>query len=484
MQLEIAANRVMPATVQDNREWDSPFYATFFQIHAGSLPASQSTSASFTFRLTGVPDSAPALLEVQKAASDFAYDGWGGNFVFGIERPETQFMLQNLRVAWARTQASLRVWEPTNDNADPNQAADWNRFGASNVQLQREFQFARQIEDLGIPRIASTWYLPVWLQPQDGTVLPRSMWNELAECITSYLVYGKEHYGVEPDFYSFNEPDIGVYLRQTPEEHRDLIKLLGDRFVAAGLKTKLLLGDVGSPNAATSFAQPAALDPEALSRVTAVSVHSWAGDDYTGWITGMRDWSQLAADLDRPFLVTEVGADASAWNFSWMFRQFGYAMDDLRNYLNVLRHGRPRSALQWEFTDDYGLAYSTGGQIVPTKRFWMVKHLSDATPAGSVYLETRTECPDLIPVGFAKQGANNLTTTLHIGNFGPGRALKVTGLPDGINRLFVLRTSESESLQEIGVVTVHGGEALLELAPQSLTTLVGRSADRRPRLRR
>ncbi len=481
IQLEIGADRAMSATIQDNREWNNPFYATFFQIHSGSLPAGQTASASFTFRLTGVPDAAPALLDIEKAASDFVFDGWGGNFVFNTNAPETQFMLQNLRVAWARTQASLRTWEPSNDNSDPHQT-DWSRFAG--IGLRQEFEFARQIEMLGIPRIASTWWLPQWLHPEDGTVLPRAKWDELAECATSYLLYGKEHYGVEPDFYSFNEPDIGVYLKQTPEEHRDLIKLFGERFAAAGLRTKLLLGDVASPNADTTFAQPATLDDEALSRVTAVSVHSWAGDDYADWIAGMQDWSRLAADIDRPFLVTEVGADASAWNFAWMFRQFGYAMDDLRNYLNVLRHGRPRSALQWELTSDYGLAYSAGGQVVPTKRFWMVKQLSNVTPAASSYLETRTDCTDLIPVGFARHTANALTTTLHIGNFGPGRQLTVTGLPTALNRLFVFRTSETENLEQIGVVLVRGGSAVVDLAPQSLTTLVGRCGFRRPRTRR
>jgi O-glycosyl hydrolase len=303
------------------------------------------------------------------------------------------------------------------------------------------------------------------------------MGDELAECVVSYLVYGKQHFGVEPDYYSFNEPDYGVYLRETADEHRDLIKLLGERFQAAGLKTKLLLADVASVTTPASYAQPTVDDAAAYSRVGALSVHSWAGDDYTDWITGMRNWSQFASNFGLPFLVTEVGADASAWHFPWLLNEFAYAMDDLRNYLMVLRHGQPRSGLLWELTNDYGTVYSSGGQILPTKRFWMVKHLADFSPPGGSYLDLETECADLLGVGFAKRARNHSTITLHIGNFGPAREATIVGLSSRLEQLAVLRTSESESLQGVGMVRVERGAALLQLGPQSLTTLVGRARE-------
>jgi hypothetical protein len=157
-------------------------------------------------------------------------------------------------------------------------------------------------------------------------------------------------------------------------------------------------------------------------------------------------------------------------------------MDDLRNYLMILRHGRPRSALQWELTSDYGLVYRMGTRIVPTKRFWMVKQLADLTPAGASYLDARTECADLLVVGFSKQRADHQNIALHLGNLGAARSLTITGLPSRISRLNLLRTSENLDLQFLTVVPVEAGTAILELSEQSLTTLVGRAPDRvRPR---
>ena len=52
-------------------------------------------------------------------------------------------------------------------------------------------------------------------------------WDELLECLGSYLAYAKREYGVEPDLFSFNEANIGVDVLLTAEEHREAIKHIG-----------------------------------------------------------------------------------------------------------------------------------------------------------------------------------------------------------------------------------------------------------------
>ncbi|RYE53741.1 MAG: hypothetical protein EOP48_13750, partial [Sphingobacteriales bacterium] len=66
---------------------------------------------------------------------------------------------------------------------------------------------------------------------------------EIYKSITDYILYLKAHYGVEVSMFSFNESDLGINIRQTGEEHAQLIKGLGAYFASKGLKTKLLLGD-------------------------------------------------------------------------------------------------------------------------------------------------------------------------------------------------------------------------------------------------
>ena len=47
--------------------------------------------------------------------------------------------------------------------------------------------------------------------------------------------------------FSFNEPDWGVTVKLTAEEHRELTIILGKHFESLGLKTRQLGGDVTNP---------------------------------------------------------------------------------------------------------------------------------------------------------------------------------------------------------------------------------------------
>ena len=180
----------------------------------------------------------------------YRFDGFGGNYCFGIESPVTQYTLDNLKVAWARTEMSLAIWEPENDNDFPD-TIKWEPFRRRDTpdsRLRREWLLMKQIQDKGIPYVISAWRMPRWLTEPAGRRtesrtrrLRPEMWPEMFEAVGSYLLYAKEHYGVEPDLFSFNEANIGVDLLLTPEEHHQMIKRLGAHLKKLGLKTKMVL---------------------------------------------------------------------------------------------------------------------------------------------------------------------------------------------------------------------------------------------------
>ena len=67
-------------------------------------------------------------------------------------------------------------------------------------------------------RSATIWRLPDWAytHPPDAenmnNRIAEEKWPEVLNCISTYLQYAKEKYGAEPDYFSFNEPNIGVHL--------------------------------------------------------------------------------------------------------------------------------------------------------------------------------------------------------------------------------------------------------------------------------
>ena len=70
----------------------------------------------------------------------------------------------------------------------------------------------------------------------------------------------------------------GIYIRQTGEQHDELIKGLGKYFLSRGIQTKILLGD-NSDATTYAFIEPAMRDPAAHPYMGAVSFHSWRGWD-------------------------------------------------------------------------------------------------------------------------------------------------------------------------------------------------------------
>ncbi len=472
-------DRAIPVTVQDDREWNVETYTAFCRL-APSLRAGETTSLRVTLAPAIQPDTTAAAVEINSSRVRYNLDGFGGNYCFAVGSPVTQYTLQNLRIAWARVEMKAAQWEPEYEKFDPNHI-NWPALEARDTpgsELRRDFEVARQIQRLGVPFVISIWDLPGWLY-EDGGKAPRNSvhriaadkWPELLELIGSYLLYAKRQYGVEPDLFSFNEANIGIRVLLTPEEHREEIKRLGAHFRSLGLKTKMLLGDATGPRGTYAYCLPAADDPEAMQYVGAVGFHSWGGGspkDYSAW-------GDLAERLKLPLLVTELGTDAGAWQTA-AYDNFSYALGEVQMYQELLLYARPQGTMQWEFTGDYGTVKQEkdahGNELlVPTVRFWFVKHFCNLTPHHAGALATTSDNPKVLATAFSAQQGDQQAFTVHIANFGAARQATVTGLPAGLTRLRAVRTSAEDSFRDLGEVEVVKGAVKLDLTAQSLLTL-------------
>jgi len=470
--LDLSLDRACHIVVQDNRQWRSRTYSAFALLPVEKLARGETATLNVRLKLTGKGDNPPAALTLEASKARYKIDGFGGNYCFNIESPVSQYTLNNLRVAWARTEMTLVEWEPTNDNASPKHT-NWaflKGHDQPDTNLRREFLLAQQIQKRGIPYDIAVWDIPKWLyaRPDKGTKghpggVDPAKWPELLECIGSYLLYAKKHYGVEPDLFSFNEPSIGVRVKFTPEEHRDAIKGIGAHFKKLGLRTKMLLGDVTRCRDNHPYVEPAAAEPETMRYVGALAFHSWGGatpEQYAAW-------GDLAERLKLPLLVAELGVDASAWR-GRAYDTFHYALREVRMYQELLLYARPQGTMQWEFTGDYSTVRVEGDRLVPTVRFWFIKHFCDLTPPGAFALATTSDHEEVLFTAF--RGKPRILT-LHVANFGAARPVTITGLPAGVKSLRAIRTGATDSFKELPPVSVEGGVVKATMAPQSLLTL-------------
>lgn len=458
-------------TVQDNRQWDNPHYSVYVDLANGPLSAGQSASVRMRLRLEGRVDHSPVRLSVDAEQVLYHFDGFGGNYCFQIESPVTRYTLDNLRLGWARTQMTLALWEPENDNDSPARTdrLALGKRDSPRTALRRELMLALELQRKRIPYCISIWDLPEWLYAEPGKGadahgrrVPPGKWPELLESIGSYLVYAKDHYGVEPDLLSFNECDQGVRVLFTPREHRDVIKRLGARLAGLGLKTRMTLGDIVARESAIDYLRPTLDDPKAMLCVGALAMHCWGGATRAQY----EAWAAMAERLRLPLLVTEVGVD-SDWRIvkGWIDSPY-YALQELRIYQDLLRYARPQATLQWELTGDYAVV-NAQQRLEPTTRYWQLKHLCNLTPPGADALATTSGNDKVLCTAFA----GNRGFTLHVANLGAARPAVITGLPTAIDALRAVRTGGDESFRELEPVTVLNGAAAFTLAPQSLLTL-------------
>lgn len=455
LKLNVAFDQPRQTFVVDR--WDN--FGRSYQIRAVIRPGAwePGTSASVESKLsfTNTTPAAPVHITLDTAKPGHKFDGFGGNYCWNNQSPISGYTLDNLKLAWGRTEMKAQQWDRQRDKPGP--------------EIQADLATMQRFQRMGVKYVISIWWLPERFY-SDPFEKPRSAhfrlidplkWDELLDLLGSYLLYAKKEYGVEPDLFSFNEANLGIYVGQTPESHTQAVKRIGAYFQKIGLKTKMLLGDATGPRDTHKFVLDAAADPEAMQYIGAIGFHSWGGgtpEQYTAW-GDVGDW------LNLPLLVTELGVDAAAYNnHSWDSYQYGLREAQMTQELLIYAH--PQGTQYWQFTNDYALARLKDGKVEPLNRFWLMKHFTDLTPHNSEELSAPSDQKNVLVTVFRKDA----NYTVHILNLGGARTASLERLPDG--PWSITQSTESEQFQNKGTLVSNSGILKTELPARSLVTLV------------
>ena len=387
----------------------------------GTAQAGGKAEFSATLALANATVAAPARLSVDTSKPRYSFDGFGANFCWDnshkFPRPIQEYLMTALKSAWARTEMKIQPWDQDRANPSP--------------EVKYDLETMRRLQQMGIPYVISIWRLPERFYADPATEPPGARgravnparWDELAQLLTDYLLYAKKEYGVEPDMFSFNEGNIGVNVRLTPEEHTLQIKVLGAAFRKAGLKTKMLLADAVPARDTHVFALDAAADPEAMQYIAGVAFHSWGGATPRQYAA----WGDLAEWLKVPLLITELGVDSQSFATN-AWDSYHHGLREAQFTQEMLIHARPQGTQFWQYTDDYALVrVREDGTFEHTPRFWMMKHFTDLTPLKCEALATTSDQDQVLLTAFRKEARH----TLHIVNRGGAREATLSGAPDG-----------------------------------------------------
>ena len=434
---------------------------------------------SFDIRVNGEIDQTPAELKLDTSKQGNVFAGFGGNF--RLQNPNADpevidYCLKNMRVAWGRVEMPWSAWQP-DTTVDPT-TQDTSQL---NPHVRNAMLMARRLADNHIPVILTAWFPPEWAvigklnfgpTPQGvwGNPLSKPALPRIYRSITDYILYLKSHYGVDVAYFSFNESDLGINIRQTGEEHDDLIKGLGAYFESKGLKTKLLLGDNSDANT-YAFIYPAMNDARARPYMGAISFHSWRG-----WGTEtLKKWADAARQTSLPLIVGEGSIDAAAWEYPAYFQEQSYALEEINLYTRLLAICQPLSILQWQLTADYsplkgGGIFGDNGPLEPTQRFWNLKQLA-STPKDLYAMPISNTCADLSCAALGDK--NTKQYAIHLVNNGTERPVHLSGLPLSVKKLDVYITN-SQSAMKHKTFDVKDGLCDFKADQRSFITLISR----------
>lgn len=452
-------------------------YQLYLELMAGNATVGRTATAAIKLTASATPDPQPVKLVLDTTQPGRSFDGIGGNF--RLQFPETDsavlaYNLDNLRVAWGRLDLPWAEWDPE-ERMDPLVVA---RAGQLHRKVSDAMETARTLARRKIPVIVSAWSPPRWArapsQPAGlrGTALNVAKLDRICSSLASYLLHLRHAYDVEAVFFSFNEPETGVEVRQTSAEHAQFIKHMGAELRERGLTTKLLLGDTahGTP-AALDFIRPSLADPGTHPYIGAVAFHTWRGCT----AEALSAWAQAARQLDVPLLITESGPDAHLHEYPGVRLEPWFQLQEIELYVRCCAYGQPATIMEWQLTTDYsvltgGGVYGESGPLQPTQRFWNLKQLG-ATPSGAFSLPLTTDRPEVTVAAFGDPAHSRYA--LHIVNAGNQRSAVLTGLPASVKAWRRFITDAHRGMEEHGLVDVRSGTAEFVLPSASFTTLLG-----------
>lgn len=450
----------------------------YFPLQRGNISNGQTGNLNLKITAFGTADKTPVNVAINTADTGRLFTGFGGNF--RLQNPKTDpqvvdYCLNNMRVAYGRVEMPWFLWQPDKDS-NPIDSA---KAGKLNPHVKESMEMAQRLSKLGMPVIVTAWFGPQWAvvgeiskgpRPDGvwGNPLDTSHMQEIYKSIGDYLSYLKTDYGVEAAMFSFNESDLGINIRQTGEEHAQLIKGLGAYLQSRELNTKLLLGDNSDANS-YEFIYPAMQDTATYPYIGAISFHSWRG-----WDTAtLKKWAEAATIMELPLIIGEGSIDAAAWAYPDIFQEQTYAIKEIALYTKLMAVCQPLTILQWQLTADYspligGGIFGNNDSLHPGQRFYNLKQLA-SIPKDLYALPATTSAPYIT---CAAQGDSTRNAyAIHLVNDGATRMATISGLPETVKQLKVYTTSKNLNMKE-GSIAVENGQAKLELPTESYTTLV------------
>ncbi len=386
--------------------------------------------------------------------------GLGGNFTkprYGSNVPldaVADAVLAGLPVRIARTGLPLNHFAPT-----PSTIVDGQGPALAS------FQALQRLAKLKVPIVSSVWEGAEWLLPgrkeQGGKVLPEGNYGVCADLVVRYLKIARDKFGVIVDYFSFNEPDLGINFKFTGAQMAKFIGVLGPKLREANLPTKVIIGDTASGRPSARYSTEILSDNSIAPYLGPIGFHCW--DALSASDADYRSIAFVGKRFKKEIWCLEAGHDAQLWQASNPWPTWQNAIRTAQAYLKTISLTGCSTMAYWTYEDDYPIASKDGKTKFSV--FAVLGEMSKAFDRGTTIVETSSSTEDFQAVG-AKSGSG--IVVVGVNPIGAGK-VTLSGLPRSKTAALYIQTESG--IQRSQVRTGSSGRIELSIPPSTFITL-------------
>jgi glucuronoarabinoxylan endo-1,4-beta-xylanase len=442
-----------------------------------TVSAAGSGNKSISFEITVVDNdpNAAVMIYLNKDSLYQIIHGFG-TYSFSGSQNYMDYYTDDLSASAMRVGIIGNQVEPVNDNNDPYvlnmDALDYNAF---------DFEYYRQLKESGVETfILTSWSPPAWMKRNmsesyayadapnynsTDNVLEPYYYEEFAEALLAVIKVFKSEAGIElaaigpQNEPAFCEPYPSAVLG--PSEFAGLIAVIGARFEAEGIDTKLYMPEhVFYPTqySMSQYINALKTNADADNYTSIIAVHHYASDGigeanptYPEWTTM---WNQSqSCQYPKEFWMTETYPAYSNWNSAL---SLAGAIHGALVYGNIGL---------WTLWNIEGTLMDTGK---PTASFYTSKNYYKHIRPGARRIKATSGHNDILASSFIDEANKKLTTVLINKGAAPVTA-KLYG--DSIPAEYeTYTTAENMNFEHRGT---FGANQAIALPAKSVTTLVG-----------
>jgi O-glycosyl hydrolase len=466
-------------------------------------------AASYLLIATVAGGAAPGHVTVDLTQKFQTIDGFGVNFngtyFRDSQKPMIDMLINDLGATIFRLDPyGLTNWEAVNDDNDPKHM-NWEYYNDrySIPAFEASWAAARFLNSRGVqPFLALSGGAPDWMldtksltpEPTATRVkdfnkpwhLNPAMYEEFAEEVVSFAVYARTKARIDYQYFGpLNETDCYPQEgpRIDPSEMPAVLNAISHRLRQEGLgDIRLVVAE--QCHLENNYVGPILESHDLMSQVGVFAFHSYGSSSLTPHVERLGKTS--FAQSVRVWL-TEYGdlndLDRTAAN-EW--KNFSLAAS--RRALRAINEGAS-AALFWDAYDNYhehyprmtyyGLVQNADHLYSPKKRYYVAKQLYHFVRPGARRVGSWADSDSLLVSSFYDADQDSVIL-VGVKQGGPGEVeVRVNGSDGAPEWWEVYQTTQALNCTKTDTVLAKNGAARVELADQTVFTLIGKF-NRRP----